>query len=147
MLERVFGSWVVRGLSTGAVSSVIDHAVGLGLAVAGMPTRGAATGGKVAGAVFSYVAHRRFTFTDHRQSLKASGLKYTVTAVVITAFHGQVAVWLRDGAGLPYLAAAVLADALVVTPSWLLALRYVIFPAAKPGNDEAGSIVPKPPGT
>ncbi|MDX2015076.1 MAG: GtrA family protein [Myxococcaceae bacterium] len=147
MLRRLLGSWVVRGLSAGAATALVDHAVGLALAMAGLPTRAAATGGKVAGALFSYVAHRRFTFTDHQQSVGASGLKYVATAVVITALHGQMVVWLREGAGLPYLAAAVLADVLVVTPSWLLALRYVIFPAAKPGNDGAGSIVPKPPGT
>jgi putative flippase GtrA len=147
VVRRLFGSWIVRGLSAGAATAVVDHTVGLALALAGVPTRGAATGGKVAGALFSYVAHRRFTFTDHQQSVGASGLKYVVTAALITALHGQVVVWLRDGAGLPYLAAAVLADGLVVTPSWLLALRYVIFPAAKAGNAAAAPIVPRPPST
>jgi putative flippase GtrA len=147
VLSRFLRSWVVRGLSAGAVTAVVDHTVGLLLIALGLPTRVAATGGKVAGALFSYVAHRTFTFKDHQQSVARSGVKYLAVAVTVTALHGQVVVWLRDGAGLPYLVAAVLADVLVVTPSWLLALRYLIFPAAPAGNGKAPPIVPKPPGT
>ncbi|MCA3010793.1 MAG: GtrA family protein [Myxococcaceae bacterium] len=132
LLRRLSGSWVARGLGAGAATAVVDHSVGLALAMAGLPTRAAATGGKVAGALFSYVAHRRFTFRDHRQPLTASGARYALVAVAVTAAHGQVVVWLRDGVGLPYLVAAVLTDGLVVTPSWLVALRFFVFPAARP---------------
>lgn len=132
MLKRLLDSWIPRLLGTGAVASVIDHAVGLTLASVGLPTRTAAMAGKFAGSVFSYFVHRRFTFRDHAQSLLVSSLKFVFFAIVIGLMHGQVTVWLRDGAGLPYLVAAVLADLLVVTPSWMVALRFVIFPKAGP---------------
>ncbi len=130
MIKKLVGSWVARGLGTGAVASIIDHVLGLTLAALGVPTRFAAMGGKTAGAIFSYFAHRRFTFRDHDQSVVSSGAKYVFFAIVIGLAHGQVTVWLRDGLGLPYLVAALAADLLVVTPSWLVALRFVIFPKA-----------------
>lgn len=126
--ERLRNSWVVRVLGAGAVASIIDHLVGLTLATLGVPTRVAAGSGKAAGALFSYFAHRHFSFKDHAQPVLASSVKYLVFVVLIGAGHGQVVVWLRDGLGWPYLVAAVVADLILVTPSWMLALRYVIFP-------------------
>ncbi|MBE2253243.1 MAG: GtrA family protein [Myxococcus sp.] len=137
MWKRLRDSWVVRGLGAGAATSLLDHAVGVTLALLGAPTRAAAMSGKVVGAVFSYFAHRRFTFRDHAQPLVASGARYLAFVILITLVHGQVVVWLRDGLGLPYVIAAVLADVTVVTPAWMLALRYVIFPAAPPRESGA----------
>lgn len=128
LLERLRGSWVVRGLGAGAATSVVDHLVGVTLSLLGVPTRFAAGGGKTAGALFSYFAHRTFTFTDHSQPVLGSSLKYLTFVVLIGAGHGQVVVWLRDGLGWPYLVSAVLADVVLTTPAWMLALRYVIFP-------------------
>lgn len=140
MIKKLIDSWVARGLGTGAVASVIDHVLGLTLAAVGVPTRFAAGSGKAAGSLFSYFAHRRFTFRDHSQSVVSSGAKYVFFAVLIGLAHGQVTVWLRDGLGLPYLVAALAADLLVVTPSWLLALRFVIFPKsiASPPSGNSG---------
>lgn len=128
VLERLRNSWLVRGLGAGAVTSVLDHLVGVTLAFFGVPTRVAAGGGKLVGAIFSYFAHRTFTFKDHAQPVAASSVKYVTFVVLIGAGHGQVVVWLRDGLGWPYLVAAVLADVVLVSPAWMLALRYVIFP-------------------
>ncbi|MBM4781895.1 MAG: hypothetical protein GQE15_29805 [Archangiaceae bacterium] len=133
LLERLRSSWLVRGLGAGAMTSVIDHLVGVTLAFLGVPTRVAAGGGKAAGALFSYFAHRLFTFKDHSQPVLGSSLKYLTFVVLIGAGHGQVVVWLRDGLGWPYLVAAVFADVILVTPAWMLALRYVVFPKA-PGK-------------
>lgn len=148
MLERLKAFWLVRALGAGAIASVMDHGLGLTLAFFGAPTRVAAMSGKVVGAIFSYFAHRTFTFKDHAQSVAASGTRYVAFVVLTTVAHGQVVVWLRDTLGVPYLFAAVLADVLVVTPTWMLALRYFIFPPA-PGasKSEPPPIVPPPPGT
>lgn len=140
----------MRALGTGAMGTLLDHGVGLGLAWLGAPTRVAAGSGKLAGALFGYLGHRVFSFTDHAQPLARSGARYALVTVVVTLLHGQLVVWLRDGLGLPYLAAAVLGDAVVGTPVWMLALRFFVFPAAArspPGNREAPAIVSKPPGT
>ncbi|MDP3237384.1 MAG: GtrA family protein [Myxococcales bacterium] len=144
MWKRFKASWLVRGLGTGAMTSVIDHGVGVSLAFFGAPTRVAAMSGKVVGAVFSYFAHRTFTFTDHQQPLAGSGARYVGFVVLISLVHGQAVVWLRDGLGVPYVVAAVLADVTIVTPAWMLALRYVVFPSAKAA---APPIDPPPPGT
>ncbi len=148
MWKRFKASWLVRGLGAGAMTSVIDHGVGVSLAFFGAPTRVAAMSGKVVGAVFSYFAHRTFTFKDHAQPLAASGARYVGFVVLISLVHGQVVVWLRDGLGVPYVVAAVLADVTVVTPAWMLALRYVVFPpVAAPPKSDAPPIVQPPPGT
>jgi putative flippase GtrA len=150
MWKRLKASWLVRALSTGAMSSVIDHAVGLTLASFGAPTRVAAMSGKVVGALFSYFAHRTFTFQDHSQPLVGSGARYAIFVVVIGALHGQGVVWLRDSSGVPYLIAAILADVVFVTPAWLLVLRYVVFPLAPEPRvtappDELGPPSARPP--
>ena len=148
MWKRLKASWLVRGLGTGAMTSVIDHTVGVSLAFFGAPPRVAAMSGKVVGAVFSYFAHRTFTFKDHTQPLAASGARYVGFVVLISLVHGQAVVWLRDGLGVPYVIAAVLADVTIVTPAWMLALRYVVFPPAPElRKSEVTPIIPPPPGT
>jgi putative flippase GtrA len=122
---------MIRLLGTGALSSLLDHGTGLACKLLGMPTRAAALTGKTVGAVFSYFVHRKFTFTDHGESITKSGFKYIFCVVVISLMHAQGVVWLNDVWQCPYLVAAIVADLAIVTPSWMLALRFFVFPRAK----------------
>ncbi len=126
--QRLIDSWVVRSLGAGVVGSVLDHTVGTVCALTGLSTRWAAMAGKVTGAVFGFFALRYFAFVDHRTSLVGSAVRFVVVNAGIAVLHGQVTVWLRDGTGLPYLASALAADLLVVTPLSLIASRFAIFP-------------------
>jgi putative flippase GtrA len=126
--ERLARWWVVRSLGAGIVGTVLDHSVGVVCAMAGVPTRWAAMSGKVVGFTFGFFALRHFAFVDHRTSLLGSAVRFAAINFCISLLHGQVTVWLREGAGAPYVVAAMTADLLVVTPLSLLANRYAIFP-------------------
>ena len=126
--QRLAKSWVFRSLSAGAVASLLDHSVGVACAFAGVPTRWAALSGKVTGGVFGFFALRHFAFVDHRTSLLGSAARFIAVNGATALLHGQVAVWLREDVGAPYLVAALVADLLVVTPVSLLATRFAVFP-------------------
>lgn len=130
--QRVLASWAVRSLGVGALATSLDLALGTTLLALGVPTRFAAMSGTTLGATFGFFANRRFAFQDHAQSLGSSAVRYVLVVLGTSAVHGQVVVWFRDGLGLPYVAAKLLADLLVLLPSQLVLMRYLVFPRAKP---------------
>jgi len=132
--QRLSRSWVFRSLSAGAVASFLDHSVGFACAFGGMPTRWAALAGKITGGIVGFFALRHFAFVDHRTSLLGSAARFIAVNGVTALLQGQVAVWLRDGAGAPYIVAALVADLLVVTPVSLIANRYAVFPKHAEGD-------------
>ena len=134
MSERLnrFGKWwATRSLAIGAVSTTLDVCTGVFLLWLGAPTRVAAMSGTTVGSTFSYFANRHFAFKDHQEPVAKSGIKYFAMQAVLGLIHGQVVVWLRDGFGIPYVLAKMMADLMVVTGPQLLILRHFIFPKRK----------------
>ncbi len=125
---RMWNWWAARSLAIGAGSVAFDLATGLTLLWLGAPTRVAAMSGNAVGSTFTYFANRHFAFRDHAEPVAKSGLKFFLMQAMLAVVHGQVVVWLRDGQGLPYVLAKLLADVLVVTGPQLLLMRFVIFP-------------------
>lgn len=124
-LERL---WAIRSLLVGVGSVVLALAIGWIVLAFGGPTRAAAMLGLAVAWVFTYVANRVWAFDDSDASLASSGFKFVVMAVVTTLAHGQVVTWLSDGWGVPFTAAKLLGDVLVVTVPNLLIMRFIVFP-------------------
>jgi len=95
----------------------------------------AAMGGTTVGSTWTYFANRHLAFRDHEEPVAKSGLKFFVMQAVMSVLHGQVVVWLRDGYGIPYVFAKLMADVMVVTVPQLLLMRYVIFPQKKSSGE------------
>ncbi len=131
MLRRLSSWWATRSLLIGAVSVGLDLATGGTILWFGGPTRLAAMGGTTVGSTWTYFANRHLAFRDHEEPVARSGIKFFVMQAVMSVLHGQVVVWLRDGYGIPYVFAKLMADVMVVTVPQLLLMRYVIFPQKK----------------
>lgn len=131
LLERLTKWWAFRSLAVGAVSVALDVSLGLTVLAAGGPTRLAAMCGTTVGSTWTYFANRHFAFKDHQEPVARSGLKFVLVQAVLNTAHGQVVVWLRDGFGVPYVAAKLMADVLVVTFPQLWLMRNVVFPKQK----------------
>lgn len=127
-LKRLSKWWAVRSLAVGAVSTTLDLLTGGLVLWLGGPTRAAAMLGNAVGTTWTYFANRHLAFKDHRASFVDSAWKFVLMNVVLGIVHGQVVVWFRDDAGIPYVVAKMMADLLVVTGPQLLLMRYVIFP-------------------
>ena len=138
-LERVWKFWGSRTLMIGAVSTTLDLCTGGLVLWLGGPTRAAAMAGTTVGSTFSYFANRYFAFQDHEEPVARSGLKYLLMQATLGILHGQVTVLLRDDAGIPYVAAKMMADVMVVTWPQLLLMRYFIFPKRKQNPAEGAS--------
>ena len=137
--ERVTRSWATRSLVIGAVATAIDLALGSTLIVL-FPTQSrlAAMVGTLVGSTFTFFANRRFAFKDE-QSVSSSAWKFVVTTVVLSLLHGQAMVWLRDGAGVPYVPAKVLSDLVVFTFTQLVLFRFFVFKPKTPDAQAARS--------
>jgi putative flippase GtrA len=130
-MRRGANSWVLRGLGVGAVATLLDLSLGLGLVAMQAPTRAAAMAGTLSGAAFTFVLNRLFTFRDSAQGLWGAAFKFALVTAATSTVHGQVVVFLRDAQAIPYPVAKILADLLVLTFSQLLLLRYVVFPKSE----------------
>lgn len=144
-LRRVWESWATRSLAVGAVATVLDIALGGTLLLLGMPTRGAAMTGVVLGAAFTFFANRHFAFKEHHPELASPAFRFVVATVLSSLAHGQLVVWMRDSAGIPFVVSKMGADLVVFTFGQMLLLRYVVFPKKKaervvvgPGADANG---------
>lgn len=129
--ERIWKFWAARSLMIGVVSTTLDLTTGALVLWLGGPTRAAAMSGTTVGSTFTYFANRHFAFKDHREPVAKSGLKFFLVQAVLGIMHGQVTVWLRDGVGIPYMIAKMMADLLVVTGPQLLLMRHFVFPVHK----------------
>lgn len=127
-LRRLSRWWAARSLAIGAVSTTLDLATGGLVLWLGGPTRAAAMLGNAVGTTWTYFANRHLAFKDHQAPLVGSAWKFALMQLGLGVIHGQVVVWLRDGAGLPYVLAKMTADLLVVTFPQLWLMRYVVFP-------------------
>jgi len=126
--ERLTKWWAARSLLVGACSTALDLGTGGLVLWLGGPTRAAAMAGTAVGSTFSYFANRHIAFKDHQAPVASSGLKFLVMQVVLSTIHGQAVVWLRDGFGIPYVIAKMMADLMVVTFPQLYIMRRFIFP-------------------
>jgi putative flippase GtrA len=115
----------------GAVSTTLDLCTGGLVLWLGGPTRAAAMAGTTVGSTFTYFANRHFAFKDHAEPVAKSGIKFFAMQAILGVIHGQVVVWLRDGAGIPYVVAKMMADLMVVTGPQLLIMRHIVFPKTK----------------
>lgn len=134
-IERLTKWWAFRSLAVGAVSVALDVSTGLTVLSLGGPTRLAAMCGTTVGSTWTYFANRHFAFKDHQEPVARSGLKFVLVQAALNTAHGQVVVWLRDGFGVPYVAAKLMADVLVVTFPQLWLMRNVVFPKKKPSAE------------
>ncbi len=134
LLMRVWKNWATRSLAIGAGATVLDLVVGTTMLVAlHLPTRAAAMTGTVLGAAFTFVANRRFAFSDSgtQLTLSRSLLRFAAATLFASVVHGQLVVWLRDTFGVPYVPSKIVSDVLVFTLGQLVLLRYVVFPRPK----------------
>ncbi len=148
-LRRVWESWATRSLAVGAVATVLDIALGGTLLLLGVPTRGAAMTGVVLGAAFTFFANRYFAFKEHHPELASPAIRFLIATVLSSIAHGQLVVWMRDNAGIPFVVSKMAADLVVFTFGQMLLLRYVVFPKKKaepvhvaPGADANGPASP-----
>lgn len=124
--------WLVRSLAIGIVSVSLDLATGGLVLWLGGSTRMAAMSGTTVSSTITYFANRHLAFRDSDSSFAPSALKFILMALVTNLIHGQVVVWFRDGSGIPYAFAKMLADMLVITGPQLLLMRYWVFPRPRP---------------
>jgi putative flippase GtrA len=145
LAERIWKFWAARSLMIGALSTTLDLCTGGLVLFLGGPTRAAAMAGTTLGSTFTYFANRHFAFKDHQEPVAKSGLKFFVMQAVLGIIHGQVVVWFRDGFGIPYVIAKMMADMLVVTGPQLLLMRHVIFPKKKASSPVPAAAADSPP--
>ncbi|MBL8913455.1 MAG: GtrA family protein [Archangium sp.] len=124
--------WLARSLAIGVVSVSLDLSMGGVVLWLGGPTRLAAMCGTTVSSTITYFANRHLAFRDSTSRLAPSAMRFALMALVTNLIHGQVVVWFRDGSGIPYAFAKMLADMLVITGPQLLLMRYWVFPRPKP---------------
>jgi len=137
-VTKAWHSWATRSLTIGALATVLDITIGLFcLHWLGQSTRVGAMSGVAVGAAFTFFANRHFAFKEHNPKLAKPALKFLLATGVAMAVHGQFVVFMRDGVGIPFVLAKVVADLAVFSVGQLFVLRYLVFPRAKPTDEGA----------
>lgn len=138
-LKKAYHSWATRSLAIGALATVIDLALGLAcLHLLGLSTRVGAMSGVAVGAAFTFFANRHFAFKEHNPALAKPALKFLLVTALAMGVHGQFVVLMRDHAGIPFVVSKVIADLAVFSVGQLFVLRYLVFPRAKPADEDVG---------
>lgn len=131
--RRLWRSWATRSLAVGAIATALDVGVGVAFVNGLMaPTRLGAMAGVAIGAAFTFFASRFFAFREHDPSLARPAVRFLLATGLAMLVHGQLVVLLRDGAGVPFVLAKLVADVGVFTVGQLFLLRYLVFPKRKP---------------
>ncbi|MHB8873096.1 MAG: GtrA family protein [Myxococcaceae bacterium] len=136
LLRKLWSSWATRSLAVGAAATVLDIVVGLiCLHLIQLPTRLSAMSGVAIGGAFTFFANRHFAFKEHNPKLAKPALKFILATGLGMLIHGQFVVLMRDGVGIPFVMAKVIADLGVFSVGQLLVLRYLVFPRSKAAEE------------
>ena len=129
---RLAGSWIVRSLAVGAVSSGVDYALVYGTSTfLAFPAAFAALCGLGVGTVTNFLLNRRFAFKDSGAGWAGAAVRYFGALGCLMLVHATAVGLLTERAGLHILLAKLVADVTLLSGGQLLVLRYIVFPRNK----------------
>jgi putative flippase GtrA len=141
VVQKAWKSWATKSLAAGALATIVDILVGLGLLElfdalklgfdAHRAVSIAAMVGVAVGTVVSFLANRFFAFKEKNPKLAAPAVKFLIATGVAMLVHGQLVAYLKVHYAVPYPIAKMVADVAVFLVGQLLILRYIVFPKKK----------------